>query len=943
MKNIILSTLIFVFALNAQADENRTPVRFKHNDHKMSYETGFQTTTSRYQKMTNYQGKIYSLEYRKETYSTANYYDEDFYVRLREYNVGENQLETKYTPNAQSKAQNIFSGATHTAFFGYEDYLWFFGNPSSTLQIYRYHIADNTMIILDTDIPGNTYSASCVMDDCIYAFRRDNGVMVDVFKFDEESQSLFIDSSFKMESNNVTVTSAECFKDADGVLKVVYTTMTSDLGEAKFYNPATGHVFGFFSKEDLNDIRIASGSIKGDGESQAFDAGTSTADNPNRWSVWFVKNDKEKHKGEVYNKRCPIGFVQFVYENENFTRLTSDECRVVLPSDDYYSKSETDARIDITYNYMALDKSNYISNLDEMAMQKQIVLINADKKEETNFSYFDSDIYRVQPGSAIPSTDFADETYEGINVKDFWTLVGITEGAPPAPIDWELWDGHHNTNVEPSELELEFSSEGLISVESTTENSYASGFSIEGETELPIIPKLELTGGYSNKHSQTNESINELSHSNTYTFSQTIGLNETSQENAYYFYLKPAINRYHFQMYPWWDSDGTLPILGVDDYMFKVISNTFSAESFPISEGIHQIENPNDENMADWAERCDTDDPNSLINMANHNNLAPVSLSWNAYQGEASQKLTSETTNIQKQEYTYENEVEYEVGFKIPKILEFSYENSHTFKFGIGTEVESKLESSISINYNVGNPEVGFMCDKLLLNTYLFTPSGTTDWWYYDSLPNGFKPWYIAYGISTVSKYNLELLYPATNQQFIVGQDLSLKWTDGFSNAKVYILKYQDIRPENILRKAEVNRSNQTSISDLEPGKYYWAVQTTDPDGIVVWSEARPFEVLEEDFFKNTQSASSTPNMAINVYPNPTSNQYTFASFEIEEEGMVYFKLFNLQGQLVWEDSKSYSNTGIYREEISLSKLQRNGILMIQTTNSKGVRKILKY
>lgn len=948
MKNIIIiSILTFFFALNLQADENRTPVKINHNSHKMGndYKSTSYTTYTRYQKIYNYQGQIFDLEYRNES---SDYYGtiiQSNYIRVRNYDTLKNEFNTLYTPDSQSDNPYIFSEKTHAVFFGYADYLWFFGKGAS-LNIYRFNINNNQMDIIETPLPFTDndycYSASCVMDTCIYAFRSNHkDIMVDVFNFDESTELLVCTSSFQLEDNsgNSTVASAESFLDSDGILKIVYTTISGSHGEAKRYNPETGSRISFFSKEDLNDIKIAFGSMRGDGESNVYNAGSATEGNPNRCSVFFVKNDEEKHKGEIYNKRCPIGFVQFAYDSDGFVRLTEDECRLVLSSDDYYAKSSGDAIIDITYNYVGKDMSNYIKGRE--AHQKQIVLVNCDKKQETNFSYFDSDIYMIKPGSDSPVSDFSNEEYEG--VREYWTLVGITEGAPPAPVDWEVWDSLHASTIEPSELELEYSSEGLISVESSTENSYGSGFSFEGEVKIHIIPKLELTGGYSSKHSQTNESVNKMDSSFTYTISQSVGLNETSQENAYYFYLAPTISRYHYQMYPWWDVSGDNPILGVDDYMFKVIANTLLPETYPLTDGIHQVSDPNDENMEDWIERGDANTPNTMASYAHSNDLAPAKLSWKASQGESSQKLSTQTSTVQKQEYSYDNEVEYSFGLKIPHIFEFTGENFSSYNFSIGTEVESTLDKSINIKYETGNSDLGFMCDKLVLDTYLFTPSSNYDWWYYDSLPNGFKPWYIAYGISTVSKYDLQLLSPASDQQFIDGQSQIFSWQGEVSNVKVYILNAPDIRPENIIKKTEVGKASEMLLNELPVGKYYWAIRATDPDGIIIWTKSRPFEILQKDFFKDVQSTSSLANMAINVYPNPASSDETKLTFELEKEGEVFIQLYNLQGQLLWRKEVNCNITGIFTETIPLTDLSGTGVIIIKTPNSRGIQKIVKY
>ena len=949
MKKLILIILTLSLTFHAWADHDRTPIKVNHNKTKAM---GGLAGDEYYQKMINYNGNMYQLKIEKVTTNHGpgiSTYQQ--YITLSLYDIGKNEfteLYHSYEMSTSTPLSPVLDIVTvyPDVFFGYSDYLWFFGYQNGIAYQYRYNIESNKMDIIaspqsvpDLDFTNNYFRASCEMDSSIFIFTsQNNKTYYTNSKYNNVTNTIQFLTTTELD-NSMFINSAESFQDDDGVMKIVYTTLNNNSGSAKLFNPVTGTTATFFTKDDLNDIKIARGSIQGDKENQAFDAGKPTANNPDRWSVWFVKDKSEKHKGENYNKRCPIGFVQFVYENETFTRLTTDECRVVLPSDDYYAKQPEDAYIDICYNYNPVDKSLAINGNE--SFQKQIILINSDKNNCTNLSSFNSDVYMIDPSSTVPVTDFADESLDGINVRNYWTLLGITDGAPPAPMNWNLWEATHTVDTEPSELELEYSTEGLITVEESSENSYS--LSKNSDIEFKIIKELKYERSKQNEHALTNESVNKLTQSNTYTISHTIGLNETNQQNATYIYLIPTIKRYNYKMYPWWDVNSTHPILGIDNYMLKTTGNTIKLVAVPLSKGIHQISDPNDSKMKDWVYRGNANINNTMAYEANMHGLAPIQLSWEAFQGSVEQKLTSETINLKKESYTQDTTTNLSHGFEMKDVFKFPKDSSYAKSYTRSVEVESSIEKSITIKYNVGNPEVGFMCDNLVLNTYLFTPQENFNWWYYDSLPNNYHPWYIAYGISTVSKNKLALLFPASNQQLMINQKPSFAWTEGFGNASLFILSKPDLRPENIVRKVDVGRANDAYIADLEPGKYYWAVQALDPEGVMAWSESRPFEVINQDFFKNVQSESSYKSLPVNVYPNPANAETTHASFDLAEPGTVHLMLFNLQGQLIWETSKNYPTSGIFREEIPLDHLKNCGLLKIQTPKSSGIAKILKF
>ncbi len=947
-----ISTLL-IFSLLASAafcDHDRSPVKFKHSSHELSDETKALSQYINFQKnkFINFDGQVYCLSYHTSQYTGDPYHliiFRDLY--LYSYDTKDNNY-SEILHQSYDEEPGIMPSGDHAAFFGYAGYLWYFAENNG-VWISRFNPQTKVLDQFEYPYPqGNdsyNYSAACVMDSTIYVFKYGNSsIIADIYGFDEASQELEYLKSETIQSGiseYKAVASAEAFMDKDNILKIAFTTYDyhDNKGEAWFYNPETQNSGMFFSKSDLADIKLAFGSMQAEGESQAWDEGQATASNPNRMSVFFVKDDKEKHKNKVYNKRCPIGFVQFVYGNESFQRLTDDECRVVLPSDDYYAKGEDNAKIFVTYNYVAVDKTLAIPGND--GCQKQILLVNADKKMESNFSYFNSDIYMNDPYDNRPSTNFIDESFEGLDVRDFWTLVGITDGAPPAPIDWEVWEENYSNNLEPTELELVSESESLVTMEISAENSYTQATKIEAEMEAHIVPKLELTGGYSSKFTQANENVNEFSQKLSYSITQSLGLNEASQETAQYFYLVPEITRYNYKLYPWWNDAGNLPVSGVDDYMFKTTKHQLKVEPVEISEFPHSISEPNDPDMMDWLLRGDSNEEGSVANYAKNYGVFPASVGWTNNSAGQIAELVKEDISMQEQKYSYSTEVEYSAGFKFPKIFEFEKEWGNELEYSMSSSVESSLKKTVKVDYhNMVEASKGIMCEELSVDAYLFTPNNQVDWWYYEGLPNGFKPWYIAYGVSMVSKDKAVLLSPSVQQQFYKNQHFDFSWETSSQNSALFIASSPNIRPENIVFKGNYARNLKESSPELLPGVYYWCVAAVDGDGQLCWSEVRSFEIVDQNYFKDFMDSKS--GFSMKIFPNPVSVEEVSVSFEVLQEGPVEIFIQDMLGRVVYTESLGVMQEGMFRKTIPVIDLNGMGIVSVRTTTATSSAKIIR-
>ena len=954
MKKIItIIALLWGISNSILADENKVPMGFDHQNYKMGDTPGNEYKPYYFmkQKYYNYKGTVYLLE-SKETKFISTYATSSSYIISISTYIN-NSIDTIYNKNNIQIEPNIFGYNNSAVFFGYGEFLWYFNTTGTSLEINRFNPDSCIMNTFKTNLPytdkSYKYSASCVMDTCVYTFRSNGkSIMVDVFNFDDRTKQMVFNETFTLESSagNSKVTSAECFLDTDNKLKLIYTTMNGSVGKASFYNPATRKVSLIFNKSDLGNMKVAMGSLQCDKEVAAVDNSAPTGSNPNRFSLFFVKDDVDKKKtdkSQKYYKHNALGFIEYVFDNEKATRLdTKNEYRVVLASSDYYAKGG--ARIDLTYYTKPINVTSFINGND--GYQKQILLINNDKNNQTNFSYFNSDIYRIVPTSVPAVTDFSQ--YTNKYYKDFWSLVGIYDGAPPAPVDWDLWESSHALEFDPSRIEISKTSSVGTSVTQTTKTSHSYGIGFTNK----FASIYGAIGGFSMNDADINGSLTRFDSTFTVTITHTTPLKKDNQNYGYYIYLAPIIKRFEYNLYCWWDTGHKHPIKSTSDYMFQVSNVREILEPIPLNSGIFQISNPNDSSMAEWKVRGD---PNPMGTMANHakkQGLFPLAMSWNASEGPANTSISAETAFTKEIETTTQSIVDWslEISGEIPEpeIFVFSgeIENSTETSFSATTTSTLAMSNDISFTYEHASPAVGLMSNALRLDVYVFTPGRaekTNDWWYYDSLPNGFKPWYIAYGVTTHSASKFNLNFPAQNQQFISGEPLDFHWDGEFTEIELFVSTSPSIRPENTVRRIKTGTSLKAGINGLEPGKYYWAVSGKDADGILVYSESSSFEVLPKEFFKPSETSKSYHNtIPVLIYPNPAANNSTHVSYQTQQTGSVHLQLYTVQGQLVWEKSINHQVEGIYNEEIPLNNMGQIGIFVIDTPNGRGVQKILK-
>ena len=375
-----------------------------------------------------------------------------------------------------------------------------------------------------------------------------------------------------------------------------------------------------------------------------------------------------------------------------------------------------------------------------------------DGDKRFNAMGFISDNWMLDSDSIVKSYDLTDTvSYEGI--KDLWTLVGITDGAPPVSIDWETWDEKHADWVSPASS-LKFSVEDMNKVKITTssEDKWSVGESMDIDLTSKLLSvsygeEFNYSWSYKNQYGTTRDT--------TLEYELEFSLRPESQEYGYFIWRVPKIKRFRYSAYPWWDTVSLqYSIPRTLQYLFRTTGYNILAESVPIGEFPFGIEHPNNPDMKEWMYDART----ALFNDIKKYGIPAVILGWNSSSGGITGTLAQKTdsTSSYTMTNTYERNVEAGLSYKVPKVFRInagvsgSYEVTFTDKGTVSTEFTESVEASLE---PLLNQSTGINVPSLKTNMYLLGPNGSKDhdYFYYEGL-NGARPWYIAYVVNSISK-----------------------------------------------------------------------------------------------------------------------------------------------------------------------------------------------
>ncbi|MFO7614648.1 MAG: T9SS type A sorting domain-containing protein, partial [Bacteroidales bacterium] len=549
-------------------------------------------------------------------------------------------------------------------------------------------------------------------------------------------------------------------------------------------------------------------------------------------------------------------------------------------------------------------------------------------------AFFNSDIWRPVPGSVISSTDLQNDSLYGPEIRKLWTLVGITDGAPPCSIEWEAWDSTLNLNqhkIAPTELEFSFQESKSVEVKSIYEDTYTFG------TKIDIGIEEIATLGFGFEYSNCFKSLVSSSHEVTTKLTQSFGLNYLNQEHGYYFWNIPNITRTSYMVYPWYDNGFAYPIPNSFQYQFITNGSALHMEEADISAFPFQINEPNEETLHDFTQEGRAMMYADILSYGAYNPIKTLywlnginGQNW-VWEGTNDSTVSLESKNTYKWEET--------AGFGIPAIFtstthlqqEVSYSAESTCKTKFGTEVKVSLDGLELKTHGINFSEY-------YVDIYWFKPE-EYEWWYLDST-FGHKPWYLAYMVKGL--HSKLLLSTPQDASHLKGEDLLFTWQvegEELKDFELFITNFPAVRQHTLIYSVKCGNMTAANLKDFspEPGvTYFWTVRGFASDGTVVWSETRSF-IMGKD-----QPDNPGALLKATIYPNPARDGQVCVAYDLPEAGRVSVYIYDINGHLLQQSEQAYHPAGIITEQFEIKDYAPGiYIVLIQTGKANVTRKLV--
>lgn len=545
---------------------------------------------------------------------------------------------------------------------------------------------------------------------------------------------------------------------------------------------------------------------------------------------------------------------------------------------------------------------------------------------------FNSDMWRPVEGSVVSNTDLDAEDVYGPEVRKLWTLVGITDGAPPCGIDWHTWENSHTPLQAPTKFSFELENISDSKISSTYTDSYALGYSTEVSYKKKL--GLDLSFEYAHTYQNTVRSGTKIITQNEKTFD----LNEVSQEKGYFLWHIPQITRTSYMVYPWYDENLDHPVSNSLQYQFSTTSALLMKESVDISSFPFHVDDPNDSLLNDFTQES----RQIMYHNAEQYHMEPYlhPLQWEGTT-EGDRFLFTQVdctvSEVSKENsYTYDESL----NFGIPRVFNISGNASQSINYS--SEYSYETEMGTTVHIDLGNlilPENGITTPPpYTVDVYWFKPN-KGEWWFLDSL-EGQNPWYIGY-IVRLGSTKLVQLSPE-NDCNIKGSDLLFSWKaiDGeLNNYELLISEGPRSGPGLNTYTFPCGRNTVANPEEFipEPGKTYsWSVRGYTKKGEPVWSGSRSFT------FGVTQSGQGPSLLKATLYPNPGRAGYTNISYDLPEDSKVTITVYNTDGQLLNGVIENSRQAGINTESLATTGFNQ-GIyfVIIQTDQRRAVKKLV--
>jgi len=820
--------------------------------------------------------------------------------------------------------------------------------PNNSLNCYnavysfngKLYLAYNSYFLYKSDVEFNNTKKSLgkkdiFIDQCII----DNG------KFKVDTTYLFKNAISK---NRFVIKTMDGFKHRDGNHRFIVSYYVESIldddenrsnenkgGGVTILDMKTSQHHTLFERDNyICAIDAIQGSIKG---KKTFEKNKKQT-----FRIQVVYNHLEKHTILRWQNKGHFHYRTYTYGNDGYQEL-------------YYGKIINHEKALPTSNYkMYLQLvPKYVSdktrdnNRNNDIIKKEIWLLHPGKHGGLWANIFYSDQFKPDPTTYTYSTDLMDDEKYGSGVRKLWTLIGVTEGAPPVSMDWAQWNlPPRPSGAHPSTLNFSSTSEAETKVTSTFSRSWYN------ETGVKMGDEEDGTSGsssyrYTNAYSksETEDLTNELKISEDYYSS------EDTQDTAYLIWQVPSVYRIKYATYPWWDDDLSLSLDSSGAFLFYSLSNTLFFEKVNNRIKPFNIQNSNDSTFFDWKHTNPYRD--TIEAVAGNYSIPPRGVSWTSNGPKISNTFvnttTKTTTTSQKNSFSWTGNINY----SIPDVFQVNTTLNFTFAYETDVSLSTSISKAVTVSMkDLENKEIdGAQMTSIYTDAYFFRPirdedGNLVDWWYYKYF-NGHHPWYVTYVVNSSSKIAVK----APKENGILQEIKDFSWThDTKDEYKYTVLFCKDdyFGPVNSI-EMPVGKNYQLEINDEILNKFpsdsiiYWVVKGKNSKNRYTWSDIHWFVVPKKTAFNSSEAADKLNVLDFLVYPNPVTDNYVNVAFKSDlDNDWVNIEWMSIDGRVVYSKEKLDVITDGCLFKVDIPKLKKGVyFLKISTPTSAGVGKVV--
>ncbi len=736
------------------------------------------------------------------------------------------------------------------------------------------------------------------------------------------------------------------FKHRDGNLRLIVSYYVESIlvdddnrsnenkgGGVTILNLKNGTAHNLYRRDDfICSIDAMTGSIKARKKSDKYSNET--------FRIQLVFNHLKKHTILRWQNKGHLYYRTYTYDGNGYKPIRKGKIinhEKALPTSNYKMYLQLIPRF-IPSNIMDDNRNNDV-------VKKEIWLMHTGKHGGLWANIFYSDQFKPDPSTYVFSVDLMDDKTYGPSIRSLWTLIGITEGAPPVSMDWNQWKAHHLTTTHPSTLMFSRTDKYETSVTSTFSRSWYNQFGVGvGNKDTPASGSI--VGRYTNAYNKSK--VKSLT--NEIKMSEVFYSSENTQDSAYLIWQIPSVYRIEYAIYPWWDNNLDYSLDSSKTFLFYSLSNTLVFEKRGINEKPFCIQNANDSTFSDW--KLTNKYRDTIVSVAGNYSIPALSISWTNNGPGATNHFVSTTTKTISTSEKNQFSITASASRKLPKTFELS--TSHNLTWSYQTTVSNTTSISKAVEISMAKLENkqydGAKMNSIYTNAYFFKPTkdrngNSVDWWYYKYFPKH-HPWYITYVVDASSK--ISVISPKENG--ILRNNKSFSWTHNTKDKFDYTVlfcKDEFFGPANSIEMPVGNNLN-LQINNEVLQKFptdsiiYWVVKAKNQNKYS-WSKIHWFIIPKKTTYNQAIAVNDNNRLNFLVYPNPVSGNYVNVAFKSNlDNDWVNIEWISLNGNVVYSKDKQEVITDGCLFKVDIPKLNPGVyFLRISTPTSSGVGKVV--